>query len=109
LQSYRELGEVTGQAAAWDSLGSAHHALGRFDRALHHFGQALRIVRDVGDRYNEASILGHMGDAHEAAGEPATATEARQQALAILDGFDHSDAAQLRALLASAPISDLPS
>ena len=55
--------------------------------------------RDLGDRYNEADTLTHLGDTHHAAGDPDAARDAWQQALTILDELDHPDADQVRAKL----------
>jgi hypothetical protein len=46
-------------------------------------------LRDLGERYNEATILGHLGDSQHAAGNPQAARDAYQQALSILEDLDH--------------------
>jgi hypothetical protein len=40
-----------GQAAAWDSLGYAHHHLGRHAQAVTCYLHALDLVRDLGNSY----------------------------------------------------------
>ncbi len=102
LQRYQEIGSINGQAATWDSLGSAHLALQRFDRALHCFEQAISFARGSNDRYNEARVLIHVGDARQGAGEGAAALGAWRDALAILDDLDHPDAADVRERMAAA-------
>ena len=57
------------------------------------------LFRDLGDRYDEADTLTHLGDTHHAAGDPDAARDAWQQALTILDELDHPDADQVRAKL----------
>jgi tetratricopeptide (TPR) repeat protein len=99
LTLYQQLGKRDGQAAAWDSLGYAHHHLGQHAQATTCYQHALTLVRDPGDRYNEATGLTHLGDTHQAAGNPQAARDAWQQALIILDDFDHPDAAQIRVKL----------
>ena len=44
-------------------------------------------------------MLVHLGDAYHAAGEPDHARQAWQEALAILEDLNHSDADQVRARL----------
>jgi len=46
-----------------------------------------------------AETLGHLGDAHRAAGNPAQARTAWEEALTILDTLQHPDADQIRAKL----------
>jgi hypothetical protein len=46
-------------------------------------------------------VLTHLGDARQAAGKPAQAREAWQQALDILEDLQHPSVGQVRAKLAS--------
>jgi hypothetical protein len=57
------------------------------------------LYRQAHDRSNEAEILTHLGDSHEALGDLDSARDAWRQALVILEDLDHPDAAQLRAKL----------
>jgi tetratricopeptide (TPR) repeat protein len=91
-----------GQAATWDSLGYAHHGLHRYERAVFCYRQALDVLRDIGDRYNEAGTRARLGDTYDAAGDKGAALDAWRQALVILDECDHPDAAQVRARLRTA-------
>jgi tetratricopeptide (TPR) repeat protein len=102
LRRYQEIKGINGQAATWDSLGSANLALQRFGRALHCFEQALVFARGSNDRYNEARVLIHVGDAHAGAGEGAAALGAWRDALAILDDIGHPDAADVGERMAAA-------
>jgi tetratricopeptide (TPR) repeat protein len=102
LRRYQEIKGINGQAATWDSLDSANLALQRFGRALHCFEQALVFARGSNDRYNEARVLIHVGDAHAGAGEGAAALGAWRDALAILDDIGHPDAADVRERMAAA-------
>ena len=68
-------------------------------QAIAHGQEALRIFRTLGDRYDEAEILTHLGDALQASGDHQAACNAWHQALAILDDLQHPDAAQVRAKL----------
>jgi DNA-binding SARP family transcriptional activator/tetratricopeptide (TPR) repeat protein len=85
----------------WNSLGYTEFHAGDFGVAAACYERALSIFRTVGDRWGEADALTNLGDICGAAGELLQAREAWQQALAILDGFQHPDAAKVRAKLAS--------
>jgi DNA-binding SARP family transcriptional activator len=85
----------------WDTLGYVELHLGNPDKAAAHFEFALGLCRDYGDRFDEAQILTHAGDARHAAGELPQARAAWQQALDIYDDIQHPDAERLRAKLAS--------
>jgi hypothetical protein len=60
---------------------------------------ALRLYRDLTDRYYESDTLTHLGDTHLAVGDPDAARAAWRQALTILDDLDHPDAQNVRAKL----------
>jgi tetratricopeptide (TPR) repeat protein len=101
LRRYQELKDANGQAAAWDSLGSAYQAQQRFSQALHCFGQALVLLRDYGDRYNEARVLIHAGDANQGAGDGPAAQKAWRCAVAVLDDLGSPEAAEVRVRLSA--------
>ncbi|MGW1213783.1 AfsR/SARP family transcriptional regulator [Streptomyces sp. NPDC002499] len=86
-------------AATWDTYGYAHHQLGRHHQAVDCYHEALGMYRVLGDRFAEADILTHLGDAHHATDETDRARDTWQQALTILDDLDHLNAAQVRTKL----------
>jgi DNA-binding SARP family transcriptional activator/Tfp pilus assembly protein PilF len=96
-----KLGEGPSAYSAWDTLGYIELHLGDFPQAAAHFETALRLCRDSGNRFTEAEILIHAGDAREAAGELPQARQAWRQALAIYDDIQHLNADKVRAKLAS--------
>lgn len=79
-----------------DSLGYAHHRLGHFPQAFDCFERALDLYRDLGDRYFEALVLTHLGDAHQSASHPDAAADAWKQSLVILDDLRHPSASEIR-------------
>jgi tetratricopeptide (TPR) repeat protein len=95
----QELGHRRGEAATWDSLGVAHHHLGRYADAVACYHQALTLFRDLGNRYNEADTLVHLGDTCDASGDTGAARARWRVALAILTDLDHADAEQVHARL----------
>ena len=60
------------------------------------YQNALSLFRELGDRFNEAEILTHLGDARHAAHHHQQARESWHQALEILDDLHHRDADQVR-------------
>jgi DNA-binding SARP family transcriptional activator/tetratricopeptide (TPR) repeat protein len=97
LDLHRDLGNRYGQAVTWDSLGYAEYHLGRFTDAVRCYQQAVSLFREHADRFNEATSLTHLGDTHDAAGQPEQAQDSWALALAILDDLHHPDAGKLRA------------
>jgi tetratricopeptide (TPR) repeat protein len=57
--------------------------LGEVQRAIDLHEQALAIARETGDRLNEASNLGGLGDCYQSLGEVQQAIDLQQQGLAI--------------------------
>ncbi|WP_328939880.1 tetratricopeptide repeat protein [Streptomyces tauricus] len=86
------------KAAAWDTMGVAHHRLGQHDEALEAFDHALTHYRALNDASLIADTLVHRGEAL-AVTSPQEARRAWNEALAILDVLGHTDADRLRELL----------
>lgn len=63
------------------------------------YRESLRLFRELGDRYAEASILAHLGACHRLAGDHASAHEHWRAAHTLLDDLDHSTAAQVHTQL----------
>jgi len=59
----------------------------------------VTLSREVGDRYNEAEALTHLGDVHRGVGDLPAARDAYRQAVEILTDLDHPDADGVRARL----------
>ncbi|WP_413756932.1 AfsR/SARP family transcriptional regulator [Streptomyces sp. MMBL 11-3] len=86
------------EAAAWDTMGVAHHRLNRPDEALEAFDRALAHYRALNDASLTADTLIHRGEAL-AVTSPGEARRAWDEALRILDALGHTDADTLRELL----------
>jgi tetratricopeptide (TPR) repeat protein len=99
---HASLGRTDLEYNAWDTLGFIELHLGDHARAIAHFETALAMCREHGDRYSEAEILTHVGDARHTAGGLPRARHAWQQALDIYDDLRHPGADKVRAKLASA-------
>ncbi|WP_203858890.1 BTAD domain-containing putative transcriptional regulator [Plantactinospora mayteni] len=98
--SLTEVDDRQGMAATWDSLGYAHRRLGDHRQAVTCHRHAVRLFRDLGDRYKEAECLAHLGDAYQAEADTDAARTAWQTALSIFVELGHPDAEELRRKLA---------
>jgi predicted ATPase/DNA-binding CsgD family transcriptional regulator len=58
---YRELGDVHGEAAALQVLGSVARERGLYDKAEAYHGESLRLWRGLGDEYEAARSLNYLG------------------------------------------------
>ena len=99
LGMYRGRGDPLNEAATWDSLGYSLLHLGRLDEAISCLRTAVGLIESLRTGYYLTTMLVHLGDAYHAAGEPDHARQAWQEALAILEDLNHSDADQVRARL----------
>jgi tetratricopeptide (TPR) repeat protein len=63
------------------------------------YRRSLALFRAAGDRFNEADVLNHLGDAYTATGRIDRAADTWQRALRILDELDHPTADEVRAKL----------
>jgi tetratricopeptide (TPR) repeat protein len=88
--------DLSCEAAAWSSLGYAHHHLGRYARAVDCYRRSVDVYLTLGDPYYQAVTLSHLGDALHAADDPASARDAWRQTLEILDQLDHHNADKIR-------------
>ncbi|MDT5032844.1 MAG: hypothetical protein QOC94_3015, partial [Actinoplanes sp.] len=95
----RELGDLHGQDASWNSLGFAYHKLGQYADAAAAYESAIACAREGADRYSEAHGLRHLGDVRAESGQLTDARHSWLTALTILDELGHPDAAVVRARL----------
>jgi hypothetical protein len=61
------------------------------------------MFRELGDRFNEADVLAHLGDYYRDTGDASVAIQHWRRSLAILDELHHPNAAKVRTKLASIP------
>ena len=93
LRLFRSIDNHVGQADTLDSLGYASEHLGDHDAAVSHYQASIALWAELGDRYNEADLLVRLGDLHVATGDAGAARVVWRQAMAILDEFNHPNAA----------------
>ncbi|MFZ1995205.1 MAG: tetratricopeptide repeat protein, partial [Solirubrobacteraceae bacterium] len=63
LRLQRELRNGIGEADTWDILGQAYYRDGQFDQAVAHYQRAIDLCCQLGDRYTEAQVRQHIGEA----------------------------------------------
>ena len=86
--------------ATLDTLGHVYSGLGDHEQAASYLTRALEVSRSLGMRDRQADALIHLGDAHEAMGNEDCARAAWREALDIMAGLEHLDAAAVRERLA---------
>jgi tetratricopeptide (TPR) repeat protein len=101
-QLWQEIGGY-GQGYALHNLGHVHLLSGRFDEAIACLADAHRLHQASGDLIGQATTLKYLGQAQQASGNAAAALEARDTALAILEGLKQDvEVAALHASIVSA-------
>ncbi|NNN33868.1 tetratricopeptide repeat protein, partial [Streptomyces sp. S3(2020)] len=88
-----------GEAGAWDSLGITRHHLGQHERAVACYQCALRLYREVGDTFNEAGTLRHLGDTYLATGDTGAARTVWERAVQLFARTDPTAADEIRTRL----------
>ncbi|GAA2555226.1 tetratricopeptide repeat protein [Winogradskya consettensis] len=83
------------ESALLTAIGRARLGLGEYDAAATAFGEALRISRDIGDRYHEGQALFGLARC----GTP-DGTDLAHRALARFAELDAAEVAEVRAFLA---------
>ncbi|WP_329219413.1 tetratricopeptide repeat protein [Streptomyces sp. NBC_01485] len=87
------------EAGAWDSLGVARHHLGEHERAVAALQCALGLYREVGDTFNEAGTLRHLGDTYLSTGDTGAARTVWERAVALFARTDPTAADEIRTML----------
>ena len=80
---YRDAGDRAREAVVLLTIGVAHSAAGRSDRALPFYAQALSIFRDLHDRRGEGESLYGLGDSFYRTGQAEKAAGYHHQAIPI--------------------------
>ena len=83
VDAAKALGNRRDEGTWLGNLGNTYRDLGKVERAIEHYQQALAIAREIGDRSGEGIWLGNLGNIYSALGQVERALEHYQQALAI--------------------------
>ncbi|MEV6119001.1 BTAD domain-containing putative transcriptional regulator [Streptomyces sp. NPDC052077] len=100
LAAFRELGDFVGQVHMLYARATALHGLGEFDAACEDYRSCLAALRALGSRDRMPGVLVGLAESCRAAGHPARALEAAEEALVIAErvGLEHRRANALAAL-----------
>ena len=101
IELCQAIGYSPGEAGTWDTLGVVLQRLGTHDEAVPCFLRAVTLDREMGNRYDLAMVLAHLGETYAATGDPRGAREAWDESLAILRVLHHPAAGQVRRQLAT--------
>jgi transcriptional regulator with XRE-family HTH domain/tetratricopeptide (TPR) repeat protein len=94
------IGYSPGEAGTWDTLGVVLQRLGTHDEAVPCFLRAVTLDREMGNRYDLAMVLTHLGESYLSVGDTRGAREAWDESLLILRALHHPAAGPLSARLA---------
>jgi len=81
LTMFRSAGDCDGEAATQGSLGYAREHSGDLVAAIGHYEEAVRLCREIGERFYLADTLTHLGDCRLAVGDGRAARAAWSEAL----------------------------
>jgi tetratricopeptide (TPR) repeat protein len=101
IELCQAIGYSPGEAGTWDTLGVVLQRLGAHDEAVPCFLRAVTLDREMGNRYDLAMVLAHLGETYAATGDLRGAREAWDESLAILRVLHHPAAGQVRGQLAA--------
>ncbi|MGH3279485.1 MAG: ATP-binding protein [Trebonia sp.] len=101
IELCQSLGYSPGEAGTWDTLGVVLQRLGLHGEAVPCFRQAISLDREMGNRYDLAMVLVHLGETYVSTGDLAGAREAWDESLLIFRALHHPSAAMVRERLAS--------
>lgn len=101
LALQQSLGNRHSEAFVWDSLGYIHQHLQHHAQSVKCFQRSVSLFAEIGNRFELAATLSNLGDARNAASQPAAARDVWLEALAILTELHHHDATQLEAKIAA--------
>jgi tetratricopeptide (TPR) repeat protein/transcriptional regulator with XRE-family HTH domain len=93
LDLCRDIGYSPGEAGTWDTLGLVSQRVGEHAEAVACYLRAAALDREVGNRFDLARALAHLGDTHHAIGDLSAARNVWAEALAIFEDLHHLRAA----------------
>jgi len=82
LNLYQEIGDASGVAKSFKSLGDAYFSLGEYWRSIEQYQQSLRLMQGIRDHQGEAQALDGLSNAYLYVGQEPEATKYREQAQA---------------------------
>jgi tetratricopeptide (TPR) repeat protein/transcriptional regulator with XRE-family HTH domain len=99
IELCQAIGYSPGEAGTWDTLGVVLQRLGAHDEAVPCFLRAVTLDREMGNRYDLAMALAHLGETYRSVGDLGGAREAWDESLLILRTLHHPAASEIRGQL----------
>ena len=99
IELCRAIGYSPGEAGTWDTLGVVHQRLGDHASAVTCFRNAITLDREMGNRYDLAMVLLHLGDTYALTGDGDGAREAWEESVLILEELHHPATGEVRSRL----------
>jgi tetratricopeptide (TPR) repeat protein len=90
LDLYQQIGDIRGQALAYNQIANAFSDLGQWREAEHHYRQAREIFEQIGDVYNRAFVDNNLGEIARTQGRLDEALIFYQEALHALEQISGS-------------------
>jgi tetratricopeptide (TPR) repeat protein len=107
IELCQAIGYSPGEAGTWDTLGVVLQRLGAHGEAVPCFLRAVTLDREMGNRYDLAMVLAHLGETYASTGDLRGAREAWDESLLILRALHHPAAAGVRGQLAALAAAQL--
>jgi tetratricopeptide (TPR) repeat protein len=101
IELCQSIGYSPGEAGTWDTLGVVLQRLGSHAEAVPCFLRAVTLDREMGNRYDLAMVLAHLGETYVSMGDLRGAREAWDESLLILRALHHPAASMVRGRLAA--------
>jgi tetratricopeptide (TPR) repeat protein len=101
IELCQSIGYSPGEAGTWDTLGVVLQRLGEHDEAVPCFLRAVTLDREMGNRYDLAMVLAHLGETYMSTGDTRGARQAWDESLLILRTLHHPSASMVRSRLAA--------
>jgi hypothetical protein len=105
IELCRAIGYSPGEAGTWDTLGVVDQRLGDHASAVTCFLNAITLDREMGNRYDLAMVLLHLGDTYALTGDGVGAREAWEESVTTLEVLHHPTAGEVRSRLAELDIT----
>jgi transcriptional regulator with XRE-family HTH domain/tetratricopeptide (TPR) repeat protein len=101
IELCQSIGYSPGEAGTWDTLGVVWQRLDDHAQAIACFLNAVTLDREMGNRFDLAMVLLHLGDSCASTGDIGGARAAWQESRAILQGLHHPAAGAVSGRLAT--------
>jgi transcriptional regulator with XRE-family HTH domain/tetratricopeptide (TPR) repeat protein len=108
IELCQAIGYSPGEAGTWDTLGVVLQRLGQHGEAVPCFLRAITLDREMGNRYDLAMVLSHLGETYAATGDLHGARQAWDESLLILRTLHHPSASMVRSQLAALAAGRIP-